>query len=75
MRLNSYPEAAGALEHAVEMAPGETSFLITLGTAYVGAKQPDRARATFEKFLERAPADPEAPRVKSLLESMAAAGQ
>ena len=37
--------------HAVEMAPGETSFLITLGTAYVGAKQPDRARATFETFL------------------------
>jgi hypothetical protein len=57
------------------MAPGETSFLITLGTAYVGAKQPDRARAAFELFLQRAPADPEAPRVKSLLESMAAAGQ
>ena len=75
MRVSHYPEAANTLAHAVEMAPGETSFLITLGTAYVGAKQPDRARAAFEQFLERAPTDPEAPRVKGLLESMSAAGQ
>jgi tetratricopeptide (TPR) repeat protein len=75
MRVRNYPEAAGTLEHAVAMAPEETSFLITLGTAYVGAKQPDRARKAFEQFLDKAPADPEAPRVRSLLESMAAAGQ
>jgi len=75
MRLPDYQAAAMALEHAVAMAPEETGFLITLGTAYVGAEQPSRARATFEKFLEIAPSDAEAPRVKRLLEAMTTAGQ
>jgi tetratricopeptide (TPR) repeat protein len=75
LQLKKYAASAAALEHAVAMAPGETGFLISLGTAYVGAQQHDRARQTFERFLELAPDDPEAARVKGLLEAMTAAGE
>ncbi len=75
LRVKQYPAAVTALEQAVTMAPEEHGFLITLGTAYVGAEQPAHARATFEQFLKTAPSDPDAPRVKALLEAMTAAGQ
>lgn len=75
MRLKRYPESVQALERAVALAPGEPQFLITLGTAYVGASRPDRARAVFQQFLEAAPEDDEVPRVKALLAAMTAAGQ
>lgn len=73
LRVRDYPGAIVALEDAVAAAPEEHDFLITLGTAYVGAAQSDRARVTFERFLEVAPNDTEAPRVKALLEALAAA--
>jgi hypothetical protein len=38
----------------------------------VGNQQPDRAKVAFERFLEIAPNDPEAPRVQSLLTALAA---
>lgn len=75
LRVRDYPEAVGVLDQAVAAAPDEHEFLITLGTAYVGAAQSDRARATFERFLELAPNDAEAPRVKALLDALAAAAQ
>jgi tetratricopeptide (TPR) repeat protein len=75
MRLKQYPEAAESLEQAVAKAPGEPTFLITLGTAYVGAERPDRARATFERFLVAFPDDAEAEKVKALLQAMTEAGQ
>ena len=75
LRIRDYPAAATALEDAVEAAPDQHDFLITLGTAYVGASQPDRARQTLERFLEVAPDDPDAPRVKALLQAMAHADQ
>ena len=70
MRVRDYGAAATTLEQAVAAAPEQHDFLITLGTAYVGAAQPDRARAPFERFLELAPNDPEAPKVKALLEAL-----
>jgi tetratricopeptide (TPR) repeat protein len=75
LRVRDYPGAVAALEQAVAAAPEDHSFLITLGTAYVGAEQSDRARETFERFLEVAPSDAEAPRVRALLEALAAAGR
>ncbi len=71
MKVKEYVGAATAIERAVAAAPEETGFLITLGTAYVGAEQPERARATFVKFLELAPDDPEATKVKALLQALA----
>ena len=70
MRLKDYQGAVTALERAVTLAPGEPSFLITLGTAAVGAERPDRAKAAFQQFLAIAPSDPEAARVKSLLTAL-----
>jgi hypothetical protein len=55
----------------VTEAPEEHGFLITLGTAYVGAAQPERARTAFERFLQLAPDNPEAPKVKALLQALA----
>lgn len=75
MRTKEYVQAAATLEQAVSLSAESHDFLVTLGTAYVGAEKPDRARATFEKFLAAAPSNPDAPRVKALLEAMAAAGQ
>ncbi len=74
MRVRDFTAAATTLERAVAMAPEQHDFLIALGTAYVGAAQNDRARATFEKFLEVAPNDPEAAKVKALLQAFADAG-
>jgi Flp pilus assembly protein TadD len=74
MRVRDFTAAATTLERAVAMAPDQHDFLITLGTAYVGASQNDRARATFEKFLEVAPNDPEAAKVKALLQAFADSG-
>ncbi|HXG87945.1 MAG TPA: tetratricopeptide repeat protein [Vicinamibacterales bacterium] len=73
IRLRRYSDAVGWLEKAVAAAPEEHGFLIQLGTAHIGAGQPDRARVAFEQFLSRAPNDAEAPRVKALLEALAAA--
>jgi tetratricopeptide (TPR) repeat protein len=73
MKLQQYADAVVALEQAVRLAPGEPSFLITLGTAYVGVQKPDRARATFEQFLTQAPDDADVPRVKALLTALDAA--
>jgi tetratricopeptide (TPR) repeat protein len=73
--LRRFPEAVRALEQAVAMAPDEQNFLITLGTAYIGAEQPARARVVLRQFLDRVPQDPEASRVKSLLEALTDAGQ
>lgn len=75
LRVRDYPAAIVTLEQAVAAAPDEHGFLITLGTAYVGAEQPERARATFERFLDAAPTDADAPRVRALLEALAATGQ
>ena len=75
MRLRRYDDATGVLERAVSSTPEDPDLLITLGTAQVGAGKAKDARITFERFLERAPGHPEAPRVKALLEAMAAAGQ
>jgi tetratricopeptide (TPR) repeat protein len=72
LRVRDYAASVTALEQAVAAAPEEHEFLITLGTAYVGAAQTERARATFERFLQIAPDNPEAPKVKSLLEALAA---
>jgi Flp pilus assembly protein TadD len=74
MRVRDFTAAASTLERAVAMAPEQHDFLITLGTAYVGASQNDRARAAFEKFLELEPNDPEAAKVKALLQAFADAG-
>ena len=74
MRVRDFTAAVTTLERAVAMAPEQHDFLITLGTAYVGAAQNDRARATFEKFLEVAPNDPEAAKVKALLQAFADSG-
>jgi len=75
LRVRDYPAAVTALEQAVAAAPEEHSFLITLGTAYVGTEQTERARETFERFLENASEDAEAPRVRALLEALSAAGR
>jgi tetratricopeptide (TPR) repeat protein len=71
LRVRDYSAAATSLEQAVAARPDQHDFLITLGTAYVGAEQPDRARATFERFLEVAPNDVEAPKVRALLQALA----
>lgn len=71
LRVRDYGAAVASLELAVQAAPEQHDFLITLGTAYVGAAQPERARATFERFLAAAPDNPEAPRVKQLLQALA----
>jgi Flp pilus assembly protein TadD len=71
LRVRDYAAAATSLEQAVAAAPAQHDFLITLGTAYVGAEQTDRARATFQRFLELAPDDPEVPKVKALLQALA----
>jgi tetratricopeptide (TPR) repeat protein len=75
LRVRDYSGAVTALEQAVAAAPEEHSFLITLGTAYVGAEQSQRARETFERFLEIAPDGAEATKVRALLESLSAAGR
>ena len=75
LRVRDYAGAATVLEHAVAAAPEQHDFLITLGTAYMGASQQDRARATFERFLELAPNDPESPKVKDLLHALTQPGQ
>lgn len=71
LRVRDYAAAASSLEQAVAAAPEQHDFLITLGTAYVGADQTERARATFQRFLEVAPDDPEAPKVRALLQALA----
>ena len=71
LQVRDYPAATVALEQAVAAAPDQHDFLITLGTAYVGAAQPERARATFERFLQIAPDDAEAPKVQALLQALA----
>jgi Flp pilus assembly protein TadD len=68
--VRDYGAAAASLEQAVAAAPEEHDFLISLGTAYVGASQHDRARVVFERFLRLAPNDPEAPKVKALLQAL-----
>jgi tetratricopeptide (TPR) repeat protein len=70
LRVRDYGAAVVSLEQAVAAAPDQHDFLITLGTAYVGAAQPDRARQTFERFLELAPEHAEASKVKSLLQAL-----
>lgn len=70
IRVRDYGAAAASLEQAVAAAPEEHDFLISLGTAYVGASQHDRARVVFERFLRLAPNDPEAPKVKALLQAL-----
>jgi Flp pilus assembly protein TadD len=75
MKLKDYPAAVDELSQAVAQAPGEASFLITLGTAYVEALQPVRAREVFQEFLALAPDAPEAPRVKTLIEALSNPGQ
>ena len=71
LRVKDFAGAVTALEQAVVAAPEQHDFLITLGTAYVGAAQPDRARTTFERFLSVAPDDAEATKVKALLQALA----
>ena len=75
LRTRDYSGAVVALEQAVAAAPEEHGFLLTLATAYSRSEQPDRARATFQRFLEVAPDDADAPRVKALLDALAAAGR
>jgi tetratricopeptide (TPR) repeat protein len=71
LRVRDYAGAAASLEQAVAAAPEQHDFLITLGTAYVGAAESDKAKAAFERFLQVAPDDPEAPKVKALLQALA----
>lgn len=75
LSLRRFPDAVHALERAVAMAPAEQNFLITLGTAYLGSEDPTRAREVFQQFLDRAPQDSEAPRVKALLDALPVAGR
>ena len=75
LRTRDYSGAVVALEQAVAAAPEEHGFLLTLATAYSRSEQPDRARATLQRFLEVASDDADAPRVKALLDALAAAGR
>ncbi len=73
MKMKDYPAAVDELSQAVAQAPGEASFLITLGTAYVEALQPvpreggvpavsraraQRSRGTPGQDLDRSPQQP-----------------
>lgn len=70
--LQRYDAASRALERAVELAPGHSDLLLTLGTAYAAGEQTDRARGVLERFLEVAPDDADAPRARAMLTSLVA---
>lgn len=49
-----WAEAASALEDATRLDPQYAAALVSLGDAYVGAAQYDRARQTFEQAKQLA---------------------
>ena len=71
-------DAPAPVSAAAPLDPAKHPGVVTspmVGTAYVGAQQPDLAKAQFQLFLELAPDSAEAPRVKALIAALNAAGQ
>jgi len=55
---------------AIELRPGFAGYYKKLGYAYLNLGEIDTAKTYFQKFLEMAPNDPEAPSIKDILSSL-----
>jgi Flp pilus assembly protein TadD len=71
-RMNAHAAAATAFERAVALAPGESSFLVSLGTEYIALNRIADARTVFEQYLREQPQGPDAARVQQVIDVLAA---
>lgn len=54
LERRQYAEAAKSLEEAVRLDPEYAAALVSLGDAYAGARQADKAREVFTRAKEKA---------------------
>jgi tetratricopeptide (TPR) repeat protein len=57
LKKDLYQDATKALERAVELKPGQDSYLYVLASARVGTKRFEEARSILEKLLSKKPND------------------
>jgi Flp pilus assembly protein TadD len=62
-------------EAAVSKAPTDLNYLHALGLAYAQIKQFAKARATLDRALQIAPADPRIQDSRALVDNLAARGK
>ena len=49
------------------LAPGESNFLVSLGTEYIALERYAEARTTFQRYLDDVPNAPDAARVREVI--------
>ena len=59
-----------AFQKAIELAPGEPSFHLSLGISYERLKKPADAIQAYEDYLTMAPTAPDAAQVRARIESL-----
>ncbi|MFZ5927920.1 MAG: tetratricopeptide repeat protein [Acidobacteriota bacterium] len=75
MRRGRWKAAAGRFEEATKWNPQAAEAYLLLGQAREKLKDPDGARAAFEKFLELAPESKDAAEVRRRLAKLPAPGK
>jgi Flp pilus assembly protein TadD len=58
VRAGQLNDAIAALRYGIEVAPGEESLYLNLGSLYVSMDDRDAARQVIELLLARKPASP-----------------
>jgi len=69
-QLGRYPEAVSSFLAGLALMPGDVNMNVNLGITYMNAKQPDKARETFEKVLPLIKDQALIKRVKDYLEAI-----
>ena len=69
-QLGQENAAVQSFQKAISLAPGEPSFHLSLGISYERLQKPAEAVQAYEDYLAMAPTAPDAPQVKSRIESL-----
>ena len=72
-RKGQYADAAGSLNECLKVDPASAKCHLSLGSTYGKLKEPELGAQHYRRFVQLAPEDPEAPRIKLLLEQYEAA--
>lgn len=67
-RQGQYADAATALNQCLRINPSSAKCHLTLASTYGKLKEPELGAQHYRRFVQLAPDDPDAPRVKLLLE-------
>ncbi len=67
---NQFPQAQAAFEQAVTVDPKYAKAYYMLGLSYANSGDTAKARDSLKKFIELAPADPDAKSAKEMLDSL-----